>query len=137
MMLSGEEDLPASVRCIVEDCGYTSVWEQFRKELKEDYHLSSFPILHMARFIARRRFGWDFKEASALEAVRKAKLPMLFIHGGNDHYVPTRMVDPLYEAKVQGEREKWISPDAGHADAFIDHPEEYTQQVVSFCEKHL
>ncbi len=137
MMLSGEEDLPASVRCIVEDCGYTSVWEQFRKELKEDYHLSSFPILHMARLIARRRFGWDFKEASALEAVRKAKLPMLFIHGGNDHYVPTRMVDPLYEAKVQGEREKWISPDAGHADAFIDHPEEYTQQVVSFCEKHL
>ena len=62
---------------------------------------------------------------------------MLFIHGGNDHYVPTRMVDPLYGAKVQGEREKWISPDAGHADAFIDHPEEYTQQVVSFCEKHL
>lgn len=137
MMLSGKEDLPASVRCIVEDCGYTSVWEQFKKELQEDYHLPAFPVLHVARLLARWRFGWDFKEASALEAVRKAKLPMLFIHGGDDHYVPTRMVYPLYEAKQQGDRAIWIAPEAGHADAYMDHPEEYTRQVVSFCERHL
>lgn len=137
MMLAGEEDLPASVRCVVEDCGYTGVWEQFEKELKEDYHLPAFPILHTARLLTRWRYGWDFREASAVEAVRRSRVPMLFIHGGNDHYVPTRMVYPLYEAKQMGERAIWIAPDAGHADAFMDHPEEYTQQVVSFCEKYL
>lgn len=137
MMLSGEKNLPASVRCIVEDCGYTSVWEQFKKELQEDYHLPAFPVLHVARRLARWRFGWDFCEASALQAVQKSTVPMLFIHGGDDHYVPTRMVYPLYEAKQQGDRAIWIAPDAGHADAFIDHPEEYTQQVVTFCEKYL
>lgn len=137
MMLSGEEDLPASVRCIVEDCGYTSVWEQFKKELQEDYHLPAFPVLHVARLLARWRFGWDFCEASALQAVQQSTVPMLFIHGGDDHYVPTRMVYPLYEAKQQGDRAIWIAPEAGHADAYMDHPEEYTRQVVSFCERHL
>ena len=32
MMLSGEE-LPTYIKCFVEDCGYTSVWDQFEKEL--------------------------------------------------------------------------------------------------------
>lgn len=137
MMLSGEPTLPESVRCFVEDCGYTSVWEQFKKELKEDYRLPTFPILHAARWITKLRYGWDFCEASALEAVRRSQHPMLFIHGGNDHYVPTRMVHPLYEAKQQGDKRKWIAPDAGHADAYMDHPEEYTRQVVDFCESYL
>lgn len=137
MMLSGEEDLPTSVKCIVEDCGYMGVWEQFQKELKEDYHLPSFPVLHIANLICRMRHGWDFLQASALDAVERSTVPMLFIHGGDDHYVPTWMVYPLYAQKQQGEKQKWLSPDAGHADAFMDHPEEYTQQVVEFCSKHL
>ncbi|MBR5819849.1 MAG: alpha/beta hydrolase [Alistipes sp.] len=137
MMLSGEKDLPASVCCFVEDCGYTSVWEQFKKELKEDYHLPAFPVLEIARRITRARFGWDFHEASAIEAVRRSTHPMLFIHGGNDHYVPTRMVYPLYEAKVHGEKAIWIAPDSGHADAYMDHPEAYSEQVVAFCEQYF
>ena len=44
MMVSGEK-LPAYVDCFVEDCGYTSVWDQFKKELKEQFHLPAFPLL--------------------------------------------------------------------------------------------
>lgn len=137
MMLSGETDLPTSVRCMVEDCGYTSVWDQFSKELKEDYHLPTFPILQVARKIAQWRFGWDFCEASALEAVGRSTCPMLFIHGGNDHYVPTCMVYPLYEAKTQRPKQQWIAPDAGHADAYMDHPESYAEVVCTFCEQYF
>lgn len=42
MMVSGEK-LPAYVDCFVEDCGYTSVWDQFKKELKEQFSPSGFP----------------------------------------------------------------------------------------------
>ena len=45
MMVSGEK-LPAYVDCFVEDCGYTSVWDQFKKELKEQFHLPAFPLLY-------------------------------------------------------------------------------------------
>lgn len=33
MMVSGEKT-PEYITCFVEDCGYTSVWDQFSKELK-------------------------------------------------------------------------------------------------------
>lgn len=139
MMLSGETDLTPSVKCFVEDCGYMGVWEQFQKELKEDYHLPSFPILHAANLICRLRFGWDFIEASALDAVRRSNRPMLFIHGANDHYVPTWMVHPLYHEKggAKEEKQRWLAPDSGHADSFHDHPEDYTAQIKAFVGRYL
>ena len=139
MMLSGEADLPTSVRCFVEDCGYSSVWEQFKKELKEDYHLPTFPILYAANCICRWRFGWDFKEASAIEAVRRSTRPMLFIHGEEDHYVPTAMAEPLYLAKggAADEKELWLAPASGHAWSFADHPDEYVDRVRNFVTRSM
>lgn len=139
MMLAGEHALTPAVRCFVEDCGYMGVWEQFQKELKEDYHLPSFPILHAAHLICRLRFGWSFTEASALEAVRRCERPMLFIHGAEDHYVPTWMVHPLYHEKggAKQDKELWVAPESGHAWAFADHPEEYIGRVRNFVERYM
>ena len=136
MMLSGDERLPATVRCLVEDCGYTSVWEQFRKELREDYGLPAFPLLYAADGLCRVRFGWSFCEASSLRQVARCDRPMLFIHGGDDRYVPTAMVEPLYEAKP-GAKELWIAPDAPHACSFADHPAAYAARVRAFAEQYL
>lgn len=38
MMVSGEE-LPDNIKCFVEDCGYTSVWDEFTHKLKDEYGL--------------------------------------------------------------------------------------------------
>ena len=85
----------------MEDCGYTSVWDEFRGELKELFGLPAFPLLHTASWLCRQEYGWDFREASALEQVKKCTLPMLFIHGDADTFVPTWMAYPLYEAKPE------------------------------------
>ena len=50
MMVSGEE-LPEYVKCFVDDCGYTSVWQQFSKELKEDFGLPAFPLLYTSSWM--------------------------------------------------------------------------------------
>ena len=136
MMVSGEEQRPY-VRCFVEDCGYTSVWEQFAKELKGQFRLPVFPLLPAASRLCRARYGWDFHEASALEQVRKSTLPMMFIHGDADDFVPTEMVYPLYEAKQQGDKELWIVPGAAHALSYRDHREEYTERVKNFVDRYI
>lgn len=130
MMLSGES-LPAYVRCFVEDCGYTSVWDQFKKELKEDYGLPPFPILYCADYLCQWRYHWSFEEASALRQVSKCKRPMLFIHGGKDKYVPTWMVHKLYAAKPQP-KSLYIVPEAIHAYSYKEHPHAYTRIVRQF-----
>ena len=83
--------------------------DEFRGELKEQFGLPSFPLLHTASWLCRQEYGWDFREASALEQVKKCTLPMLFIHGDADTFVPTWMVYPLYEAKPEP-KELWIVP---------------------------
>lgn len=135
MMLSGES-LPDYIRCFVEDCGYTSVWEQFGKELKEQFGLPPFPLLYTASLVCEWQNGWNFKEASAIKQVAKCHKPMLFIHGDKDDFVPTYMVHQVYEAKPQP-KEIWIVPEAEHATSYLHYPEEYTCKVNTFVSKYV
>ena len=135
MMTSGER-LPEYVKCFVEDCGYTSVWHQFQKELKEQFGLPAFPLLHVSSWLCSKTLGWNFCEASALEQIRKCSKPMMFVHGDADKYVPTYMVHELYEAKP-APKELWIVPQTAHAESYLNYPEEYTARVRSFMDRYM
>ena len=135
MMISGEPQ-PDYVKCFVDDCGYTSVWEQFSKELKEQFGLPQIPLLYTASWLCDLKYGWSFDEASALEQVKKCHLPMLFIHGEKDDYVPTWMVYDLYEAKPVP-KELWVVPDADHATSYKLNKKAYTEKVKQFTDKYI
>ena len=135
MMLSGE-DTPPCVRAIVDDCGYTSVWDEFAGELQARFHLPAFPLMGTTSRLCQSRYGWNFQEASSLAQVARCRLPMLFIHGSQDTFVPTAMVYRLYAAKPQPKR-LWIAEGSRHARSYADHPEEYTRKVASFVCEYL
>jgi fermentation-respiration switch protein FrsA (DUF1100 family) len=135
MMVSGEQQ-PDYVKCFVDDCGYTSVWDQFKKELKEDFDLPAFPLMHTTSLLCDWVYDWNFKEASALEQVKKCQLPMLFIHGEKDDYVQTWMVYELYEAKPEP-KELWTVPNADHATSYKLNKQEYTEKVKQFTDKYI
>lgn len=135
MMVSGEPQ-PAYVKCFVEDCGYTSVWDQFSKELKGQFGLPRFPLMYTTDWLCHIEYGWGFKEASAMKQVARCHLPMLFIHGDKDDFVPTQMVYQLYEAKPEP-KELWIVPEADHARSYLLYPEEYTHRVKTFVNPYM
>ena len=54
------ESLPANVKCIIEDCGYTSVWDEFSLQLKDVFGVPSFPLLDVANLVCNVRAGYDF-----------------------------------------------------------------------------
>lgn len=134
MMISGEET-PDYVKAFIEDAGYTDVWNMFADQLKELFGLPPFPVLYGASFICQLKYGWSFREASAVKQVAKSSKPMLFIHGGADDFVPTYMLYPCYEAKTQGYKEIWEAPGSAHVYSIIDHPQEYQNRVRAFLEK--
>lgn len=135
MMASGE-DLPNNIKCFVEDCGYTSVWDEFKHELKSQFGLPAFPMLYTASLYTESKVGWKFDEASSLEQIKKCKLPMFFIHGDKDTYVPTWMVYDLYDAKP-GEKELWVVPGVEHANSYWDHTQEYVDKTKKFVGKYI
>lgn len=134
MCVSGEHT-PGYVKCFVEDCGYTSAWDEFAHELRGRFSLPEFPLLYTASWLTQAKYGWSFKEASPLKQVAKCKKPMFFIHGDKDTFVPTWMVYPLYEAKPQP-KQLWIAPGSEHAFAYRDHREEYIKKVEAFVGKY-
>ena len=134
MMVSGEEQQPF-VKCFVEDCGYTSVWDEFSAQLKEQFGLPSFPLMNTTSALCQYRYGWSFAEAQQIEQVRKSTKPMLFIHGDKDAFVPYAMLHPLYEAKTKGRKAIFIAKGSVHAMAYRDHHEEYTRIVKDFVSK--
>ena len=137
MMLSAEE-MPKGIKDIrfVEDCGYTSVWDEFSGELKNQFGLPEFPLMYATSLLCKLRNGWSFGEASAIAAVRKCPYPMLFIHGGNDTFVPTEMVYPLYDAKPS-QKELWIGEGAEHAKSYLMHRDEYGDLIKKFALKYV
>lgn len=134
MILSGIEN-KSFIKCYIEDCGYTSAWDEFEFQLDEMYGLPAFPVLHISSLITKIRFGWFFGDSSPLEYVAKCNKPMLFIHSDNDTFVPSWMVHPLYKAK-KGDKEIWIPAKSAHAMVYHDYPEEYVKRVDKFLKKY-
>jgi fermentation-respiration switch protein FrsA (DUF1100 family) len=133
MMMSGEP-LPPYVKALVEDCGYSSVWDQLAFNLKDSFHMPPFPILNSASTVCKKRYGWSFKEASSVKQLAKCDRPMLFIHGDADDFVPFSHLQKNYDAKVLGYKEMWVAEGAVHANAFAKYPEEYVRRVKGFLD---
>ena len=135
MMASGE-NLPSNVRVIIEDCGYTSVWDEFADKLKTIFHIPKFPAMYNANFMTKIRAGFSLKKASCVKQLKKCKIPTLFIHGDKDKFVPFYMLDKLYNTAVC-KKEKLVIKNAGHADAQTIEPQKYWSTVRKFIKRYL
>lgn len=135
LMTSGEQ-LPPQIKGIISDCAYTSVNAVLAYQMKRMYRLPHFPFLGMTSVLTKLKAGYTFREASALKQVKKAQVPILFIHGGADTFVPTDMVYELYEA-CPTEKELVVIPNAAHAMAYFEDPALYDDVVEKFVRNIL
>lgn len=127
-------DTPANLKGCVADCAYTSPWEILRHVGQGRYHAPVEPLLYLCDGVSRLAAGWGYKEASPVEAVKHAKVPVLFIHGGTDDFVPTEMSQVNYDACVS-EKKLVIVPGAKHATSYLTDTERYEREVRAFVER--
>lgn len=132
VMMTGGEPLPDYVKCFVEDCGYSSVYGELAKNLKDMSPLIPKAVLWGASVVTRLKYGWWFSEADCRKALARCERPMLFIHGDEDALVPVEHLWENYNAKTQGYKEYWVAPGARHAETYVKYPEEYTRRVSGF-----
>lgn len=135
MMISGEKT-PSQVKAFIEDCGYTSVYDEIKYQAKSMYNLPEYPLVPVVSEINKLKNGYSFKQASALKQVAKNHKPMLFIHGTADTFVPTRMVYPLYRADA-GPKQLVLVKGAAHAKSFAHNPKLYRQTVTAFLARYF
>ncbi|CCI84682.1 hypothetical protein FC52_GL001565 [Lactobacillus pasteurii DSM 23907 = CRBIP 24.76] len=138
MMTSGIK-MPKQVKVYIEDCGYTDVKSEFLHEAGDLYHLPG-PVaktaVNLLGLLCKAKLGFEPADASAVKSLAHNRKPMLFIHGGNDPFVPTKMVYANYKA-TKGPKELWIAKRATHARSFATYPKEYQQKVGKFLKKYM
>lgn len=134
-MMSGE-DLPPQVKCIIADCGYSSIRKELTYLLKRQYHLPKYPIYPMVSTINRHRLGFYLGDVDSTEQLAKNKLPIFFIHGEKDVYVPSSMAWENYRA-THAPKKIWIVKNATHAESFWINPDEYRQHIVDFLKEYF
>lgn len=133
VMMASELELPENVLGIIADCGYTSPWDIAKHVLRTSLHLPAFPVMTTANWIARLVAKFSFRDASPLEALRKNKLPVLFIHGGDDHFVPTEMSYRSYEA-CTAPKKLVIIEGAAHAQSYMTDTKTCQREIREFLE---
>ncbi len=131
VLMASSDKLPNNIKAIIEDSAYTSVWNIFASEAKARFNLPAFPVLNMFEVVANYRAKYDIKEASALEQVKKSSVPILFIHGDNDDFVPEYMCEQLYES-ANCKKDKLIIHGAGHTESRYKEPDTYYNKIFDF-----
>lgn len=132
LMASGLE-LPENVKHIVADCPYSSPADII-KTVCTDMHLPAtlvYPFIRLGAFIFGR---FDLEKTSAAEAVKKASVPILLIHGEDDRFVPCAMSSEIKMANPSL-IELVTFPNAAHGISYIVDRERYRRIAKEFIAK--
>ena len=131
VLMTSSLDLSAQVKGIISDCAFTSPKEVFTHVLKHMMHMPAFPMIQIADILNRKLAGYGLDECNAAREVKNAKVPILFIHGSGDTFVPCSMCETLYE-NCSAPKEKLIIESAAHAESYYKETSEYEAAMNKF-----
>ena len=130
VLMAAGEPLPPNVKGVLADCGFTSA-SAIIKSVCHMLHLPGNLIYPMVRLGGRLFGGFDLEAYSALEAVKKCRIPVIFFHGESDNFVPCYMSRENYEA-CAAPKAILIVPGAGHGLSYLAGPETYLKTLRCF-----
>jgi len=135
VLMAGGMELPENVVGILCDCGYSSARAIIRKVIGE-MHLPVALAYPFVRIGARLFGGFRLEETSPLEMAARCRIPVIFIHGEADDFVPCEMSRENFEAAAAPKALVTI-PGAGHGLSYLVDPEGYLEALREFETAHF
>lgn len=136
LLFAAGEDLPPNVRGITADCGFSSPAEILGHIIRQDYHLPPKLVLPLMEVWARVLGGFSFYECDSRKTLARSKIPVVFIHGTADTFVPCAMSQAGYDA-CAAQREIHLIEGADHGRGYLFEPERLTKALVDFFNRNI
>ena len=130
VLQSMDLDLNKNVRGIIADCGYSDLNTVFRNLVGQLYHLPAM-FVDVFEYVNLLKAGYGFREASSVRSVSVARVPLVYICGDCDRYVPKDMALSIFNA-CKSEKKLLLVPGAGHAASYMCAKDEYEALVREF-----
>ena len=131
VLMAAGLDLPECVHGIVADCGFTTPYAIWKHVANKNLHLSFGLRGPVADRLYRSRLQIGSEDYSTVEALRRTKVPVLLVHGEDDHFVPVEMTYENYEACASPKR-MLIIPGADHGMSYYLAKDAYEEAVRNF-----
>ena len=131
VLMAAGLDLPANVHGIMADSGFTSPNAIWKHIANHNLHLAYGINSAMANRICKKKIKCKADEYSTIDALKNSKVPVLLIHGTDDHFVPVRMTYENYKACTSPKR-MLIVPAADHCMSYFVDKEGYEAAVIGF-----
>lgn len=127
--------LPANVKGVIADCGFTSPKEIVSHVMKRKMHLPVKLLLPGISLFSKIYAGYFLGEYSTLDALKDNQVPVLFIHGKDDHFVPPEMTLKNYEA-CSAEKQLVFVEGAGHGTSYLQDRPGVEKAIGDFLARH-
>lgn len=128
--------LPESVRCVIADCGFTSPYEIIKSVCKNGFHIPPFLIMPIERLYFKMFAGYGMKECSTVDAVKNTDIPIFFLHGEADTFVPPYMTRQN-AAACRSEHVLLTVPGAEHGRSYLVDKEKCDAALGEFLDKYI
>lgn len=133
VLMGAGEGLGKKVSGIIADCGFSSPKEIICSVIKS-MKLPVKPIYFLIKTGAYLFDGIRLDECSVTEQLKKTKIPILFIHGEDDLFVPVSMTNANFDA-YKGEKYLFTVKGAGHGMSYFVDKNGYRKAVGEFIKK--
>ena len=130
VIMAAGNPLPKNVIGVLADCGYSSAPDMIKKtirELKLPPNLL-YPFVKLGGMIFG---GFNVDKANPLNAIKKCTVPVFFVHGEADTFVPCEMSRLNFEA-CPTKKFLLTVKDADHGLSFPFDPEGYIENLYGF-----
>jgi len=118
---------------VVADCGFSEIASVLRSQ-SESMHLPGFAVDIVSLF-AKLRFGYSFSQMRPIDSLADNQVPILFIHGADDHFIPPEHSERMKET-TRGYAELHLIPGAAHAMSVFTEPDTYKKLVEDFLNRY-
>jgi fermentation-respiration switch protein FrsA (DUF1100 family) len=115
---------------IIADCPYSDMAKLIAHQISFR-HLPVHPIINYFDFLLSAKAGFRMKDVSPIKVMEKSSIPIMFIHGALDNFVPTYMSKEMYDAKT-GNKKLLIIDGAKHGFSYITNKSLYEKEMMDF-----
>lgn len=135
VMMATGRNLPKNVRGVVADCGFTSPAEIISLVARKNFHIKSVLLIRILDLMCRITANFSLYEMSTEEILKKSDIPILFIHGLDDGFVPCEMSIRSHKA-AKAEKYICLIEKATHGCSFLVEPQTISDALKNFFEKY-
>lgn len=135
VMMAANLGLPQNVNGIIADCGFTAAPDIIKKVARQAFKINASPILPILNVMCKLFGNFSLYETTTVKALADSDIPIFFIHGKKDGFVPCEMTEESHKA-AKAEKYICLVEDADHGISFLVDPDNVQKQITEFVNAH-